>query len=319
MNKVIDNPLVSIICLTYNHGDYIHDCVNGLVSQKTNFPYEILIHDDASTDNTVKILKQFEDKYKNIFHFVFQKENQYSKKSSRNSTELLISLTKGKYIAFCDGDDYWIHEEKLQKQVDILINNPKYSGCITNGITTKESNPDFKQILFHQKKNNKFFTTKDLINGNPFLYSSTMYRSEVMKNVKDQLTKLVAGDYGLHLYASIQGDIGYLNLITTIHRTHNRGVWERYNEEKKIILSIKNAFKIKKHILNQYDEKKYFQDYIIRLYNELFKIYLKEKNIISLIHTLFSLVIHSRFSISSNRRYFSEILNIFRLKLNKLF
>lgn len=121
------SPLVSICCITYNHESYIRQCLDGFLMQKTNFKYEILIHDDASTDATADIIREYELKYPEIIKPIYQTENQYSKGIKVSS--LNYKRAKGEYIALCEGDDYWIEPCKLQKQVDFLENNPEYSLC----------------------------------------------------------------------------------------------------------------------------------------------------------------------------------------------
>ena len=112
-------PKVSIVCITYNHADYIEKAIEGFLMQKTNFPYEILIHDDASTDKTAEIIKKYEDKFPHIIKPIYQIENQYSK-GVNMWADILIPLAKGQYIAICEGDDYWTDENKLQIQVDYM-------------------------------------------------------------------------------------------------------------------------------------------------------------------------------------------------------
>lgn len=119
-NKV----LVSIICDVYNHEPYLRLCLDGFVSQKTNFPFEVLIHDDASTDNSASIIIEYTQKYPDIFKPIIQKENQYSKKVGIWKTYQFPRVS-GKYVAFCEGDDCWIDSLKLQKQVDYLESHPE--------------------------------------------------------------------------------------------------------------------------------------------------------------------------------------------------
>ena len=104
---------VSVICLAYNHEKYIRKTLEGFVKQKTNFSVEYIIHDDASTDSTASIVREFEEKYPDLIKPIYQKENQYSK--GVPITRNLQMQVQGKYIAFCEGDDYWIDEYKLQK------------------------------------------------------------------------------------------------------------------------------------------------------------------------------------------------------------
>ena len=109
---------VSVICLTYNQEKYIEKALNGFVKQKTNFKFEVLVHDDASTDKTTEIIKQYEKKYPDIVKPIYQKTNQFS--IGNNPTKICFKKSKGKYIALCEGDDYWCDENKLQKQYDFM-------------------------------------------------------------------------------------------------------------------------------------------------------------------------------------------------------
>lgn len=123
----MDEVLVSIWCITYNHELYIRDAIKGFLSQKTNFIYEIIIHDDASTDKTAEIIKEYEEEYPELIHAIYQKENQYSKNqpSNRWLYDIENQNCRGKYIAICEGDDYWIDPQKLQLQVDYLERHPE--------------------------------------------------------------------------------------------------------------------------------------------------------------------------------------------------
>ena len=110
-------PLVSICCLTYNHEKYIKEALDSFLAQKTNFQFEIVIHDDVSTDQTTNIIKEYQKKFANI-QILLPKENKDSK--GEKIYPSLFKEAKGKYIALCDGDDYWIDPLKLQKQFDFM-------------------------------------------------------------------------------------------------------------------------------------------------------------------------------------------------------
>ena len=114
-------PIVSICCITLHHEKYIRDAIEGFLMQKTSFPIEILIHDDASTDDTANIIREYEEKFPNIIKPIYQTENQYSKGISISAT-YQFPRALGKYIALCEGDDYWTDPLKLQKQVDFCNN-----------------------------------------------------------------------------------------------------------------------------------------------------------------------------------------------------
>ena len=134
--------IVSVFCPTYNHSDYIEQCLNSIVNQKTNFQFEVFVQDDASTDNSQEIIKRIAEKHSCIIPLL-HKENIYSK--GRNLNEYVFKNARGKYIAICEGDDYWTDLYKLQKQVDFLESNKDYSLCfhkvMHHNITMNESHP----------------------------------------------------------------------------------------------------------------------------------------------------------------------------------
>ena len=122
-------PLVSICCITYNHARFIRKCLDGFLIQETSFPIEILIHDDASTDGTDGIIREYADKYPDLILPLFETENQYSQGKQNKIDFYNYRRARGKYIAYCEGDDYWTDPLKLQKQVDFMESHPDYSVC----------------------------------------------------------------------------------------------------------------------------------------------------------------------------------------------
>lgn len=147
-----DVPLVSICCITYNHAPYIRQCLDGFLMQKTNFKYEIVIHDDCSIDGTTEIIKEYASKYPDIFVPLYEDENQYSKGVRGMCAKFVYPKARGKYIALCEGDDYWIDENKLQMQVDFLEKNPEYGMCYTNFNLVSEKSKNIKQKALDTKK-----------------------------------------------------------------------------------------------------------------------------------------------------------------------
>ena len=117
------SPLLSVFVLTYNHINFIRECLDGILMQKTNFPLEIIIHDDASTDGTQEIIKEYEQKHPDLIKAIYQKENQYSKKGIGHIFNSNFELVRGKYLALCESDDYFTDENKLQIQVDFMESN----------------------------------------------------------------------------------------------------------------------------------------------------------------------------------------------------
>ena len=117
---------VSVVCITYNQAEYIRDAINSFLMQKTDFNYEIIIHDDASTDQTIEILKYYERTYSDIIRVIYEEENQYSK--GVNISDTLFKLAKGKYIAFCEGDDFWTDKSKDCVQFCSIIQGTPKAG-----------------------------------------------------------------------------------------------------------------------------------------------------------------------------------------------
>src|SRR5690554_1577899 len=138
--------LLSICCLTYNHKPFIEKAINSFLTQKTNFSFEVLIHDDASTDGTSEIVKAYESKYPSIIKPIYQTENQWSKGLRSITVNYNFTRAKGKYIAICEGDDYWTDPHKLQKQVDFLESHPDYILCC-GGFTSVNGDKDTVHML----------------------------------------------------------------------------------------------------------------------------------------------------------------------------
>ena len=120
--------IVTIQCLVYNHESFLRQCLDGFVMQKTSFRFEVIVHDDASTDGSAAIIREYADKYPEIIKPIFETENLYSKRDG-SLRRVMYRNTRGKYVAICEGDDYWTDPYKLQKQVDFLESHPDYVMC----------------------------------------------------------------------------------------------------------------------------------------------------------------------------------------------
>lgn len=220
MNENDTRPLmVSIWCITYNHEPYIRQCLEGFVMQKTNFRFEAIVHDDASTDGTAAIVREYAEKYPDIIKPILETENQYSK--GDGSLERIMDETcTGKYIAICEGDDYWIDPLKLQKQVDFLESHPDYTMCFHNAINFYVQNNEVS--LFNHFELDAELLPYDAINNWFVPTASILVRKEYLQD-PGWLTKIYSGDYSLILKALNGGRIYGLKDIMSIYRINTIG------------------------------------------------------------------------------------------------
>lgn len=223
-------PVVSICCLAYNHENFIRECLDGFLMQETTFPVEILIHDDASIDNTVNIIREYETKYPQIINPIYQSENQYSK-GIKPSIAYNFPRAKGKYIALCEGDDYWIDPLKLQKQVDFLNANSEYSLCAHNSMVVYEDG--YQAHIAKTKIWNTLTVTEILLNYNDFTRdflvcpthtSSIVYRKAMLNTLPDWLHLSTAGDLPIMILQAQNGPIKFLPDAMSVYRIHNNGI-----------------------------------------------------------------------------------------------
>jgi len=167
----MDAPLVSVLTLAYNHAPFIRQCIEGVLMQKTTFSFELLIHDDASKDETADIIREYEALYPEIIKGVYQTENQYSK--DIDPFDILFLKAQGKYIAICEGDDYWTNPLKLQKQCDFLEAHPDYIICGGRYWELREGDAEPIEPDWVAREMNKFPKGKN-VNFQNFLYPYTL-------------------------------------------------------------------------------------------------------------------------------------------------
>jgi len=223
------NFIVSICCLTYNHRYYIERAIKGFLNQQMQFPVEIVIHDDASTDGTSEIILNYRDQFPQLIKPVFQKENLFSQGVSLYElyTKYIFPLLHGRYIAVCEGDDYWTDPLKLQKQVAFFEDNPDFSVCfhnigiLKNGVIDNEAhNHNTGNMLPVAKE----FSLSDLIRGNFIPNCSVVYRN-IFNSYPDLFNDSVFPDWPLHILHASQGRICYLDEIMAVHHVHPAGIW----------------------------------------------------------------------------------------------
>jgi glycosyltransferase involved in cell wall biosynthesis len=248
-------PLVSISCITFNHANYIRNAIEGFLLQKTTFKIEILIHDDASLDCTSDIIRSYEDRYPKVIKPIYEKDNQYSK-TGLTFSHLELARARGKYIALCEGDDYWTDPLKLQKQVDFMEENPDV-GMVHSAYLLQDDN----QNTFQKIKTQINHADKDLawrIIGQELFIgtSSILSRSELHHKIINDF----ANDYSLGPIGDTQtwfhfariSNIGYIDEILSVYRKSSSGVTGSANTTKRITF-LENALKLDLYLAETYN------------------------------------------------------------------
>ena len=230
-------PLVSISCTAYNHVQFIRQCLDGFVMQKATFHFEVLIHDDASMDGTQDIIREYEVKYPEIIKPIYQKVNQYSKGIPIGVT-FNMPRAQGKYIALCEGDDYWTDPYKLQKQVDFLESHPNYVMCSHRFDQYYED-----RHRLEKEKDDTFqgadYDLQNLIGGKWLTQTLTvMYRRSAL-DLKQYERYGMSMDIIL-FYELLKHGKGYcFPEAMGVYRYHNGGVWSEVSQNQRRLVEFK--------------------------------------------------------------------------------
>lgn len=233
----MDEIQVTIRCFTFNHERFIRQCLEGFVMQKADFRFEAIVHDDASTDNTAAIIREYAEKYPDIIKPIYETENQYSKHDG-SLTRIMNAHTRGKYIAMCEGDDYWTDPYKIQKQVDFLESHPDYVMCSSrfdkywqeSGVLEEDPDKDFEGADYD---------LQNLIGGKWLTQTLTvMYRRSAL-DLKHYAR------YGMSLdmilfYELLKHGKGYcFPEVMGVYRYHEGGVWSEVSQNHRRLTEFK--------------------------------------------------------------------------------
>ena len=251
---------VSIIVLSYNHALYIGETLQSLIDQNVEFEYEILVGDDCSSDNSRTIISQYYERFPEKIRKIFPETNLGPNANYLNC----FKSTKGKYIAFCEGDDYWIDDNKLQKQVDFLEQNSQYGGVSTNSRWFFQNGNTFKDIVLDEGE----IRFEDLCKSNNINSQTNMYNKELIKDL-DWMKHLKIGDWALHLLITSQKPHYRLPDITSVYRVHNQGMYSLINEDIKLRQRVEVLIAASRNLELSQDRKTLLKSSIADLFKRL--------------------------------------------------
>lgn len=296
---------VSICCLAFNHEPFIRQCLDGFVSQKTSFAFEVLIHDDASTDKTAEIIREFEQKYPEIIKPIYQTENQYSKGVSV-TRKYNLSRAKGEYIAICEGDDYWIDPVKLQKQVDFLDSHPEYT--LTHSDTNIHVNRTDKIYSGINKIKNRTINSGDVFldkletNFRIFTCTTLFRNDKKIFTYFDEHKNYLQGDLILFLELSKAGLVKYFDDCMATYRINQGSITQSKSSLQEVLFK-QSSLNIRLTIAKKYKVKQSIIDKLRITYN---KIVLEEaylKNDAELMSNTVALLNEDKVQLNRDQKY----------------
>lgn len=240
----MESPVkVSIIMLAYNIEKYIETAIKGVLRQKTNFPIQLVISEDCSTDCTLGICKRYKEQYPECITLV-----QHSKNVGlqRNFMDAHKHCT-GEYIAICDGDDYWIDRNKLQRMTDFMDSHPDFAICFHRVINYYEGNHTKSLSNGRQAKVTDIL---DLCNSNFITNSSSMFRRCYYPVLPEWFAQITSCDYAMHLLNAAHGKIYYFKKPMAVYRKHSQGIWSETTEEKRFFAALRARELVLAHYKN---------------------------------------------------------------------
>ena len=262
--KKVRNCLVTVFCLAYNHEKYIRKTFEGFINQKTSFKFKVLVHDDASTDNTRNIIREYVEKYPDMFETILQEENKYQKGIDIED-EYILPKIDSKYVAVCEGDDYWTDPEKLQLQVDYMEKHPDCSLCVHNTEKIFENGKSTGKF-FNPSNKEQDYDFKAIALSEPsayFHFSSLMWRHDTFKRKVPAFEMKGIGDYPMALYFATIGYIHYIPRTMSCYRLNSVGSWSS-------MMDSDSSKKVRQH-QNMLDGFKSIDEYTKHKYSSVIK------------------------------------------------
>ena len=270
-----DQILVSICCITFNQEAYIRDALEGFVSQKTNFKYEVLIHDDASTDKTAEIIREYQERYPEIIKPILQMVNQYSLGLTNVSGTWNFprAVKNGsKYIAMCEGDDYWIDDQKLQRQVDYMETHPECALAFHSAKVEVQGNAVTEQMMRPYKKD-RIVTPEEIIDKTSgYATASLLFRTEMVKELPEFYNNAPIADIPLQLLAANMGYGYYMDRPMAVYRLGGAASWTTLMKQGNYEKKQQDYAAAMKRMYQGYDEfsGKRFHETVVRAWRRLY-------------------------------------------------
>ena len=218
--------IVSVVCITYNHERYLGDALNGIMAQNTTFPFEVIVHDDASKDGTAKIIRAYQSQYPQIIKPIIQTHNQYSKGGFKPA-HFAAKSSLGRYIAICEGDDYWLDENKLECQVAALEENSDVDLSFHAAYVLNAESSEMQLSWLYGEDGRLYLDT--LLNSRIGSFAPTcsyMFRRRVFDEMPAWFIKdAPVGDFFLERYGALRGGALYFNKPMSVYRNLTSGSW----------------------------------------------------------------------------------------------
>lgn len=269
-------PLVSICCLAYNQENYIRQSIEGLLMQRTSFPYEIIIHDDASTDRTANIINEYVAEFPQIIKPIFQKVNKYSVYGISFQYEYVYTKAKGKYIAMCAGDDYWIDPLKLQKQVDFLEANLEYGLVHTRSAIYQQEEKCFKGIRGYEVNDFESLLTENTISALTVCIRKELLFEYLNEVIPQNRPTWSAEDFPTWLWVVQHSKMKYMEDITSVYRALRNSISHVEDDYKRLKFS-EGIYDIVDYFISKHPKVKNEKKIRARYYSNMISMYFLTK------------------------------------------
>ena len=290
------SPSVTVVLMAYNQKEYIRQALDNILSQQTTFDFDIFIHDDCSGDGTYEILKEYQKQYPQKIKILHQETRKFiSLGFNKMILNYVVPNIHSDFIAYCDGDDYWCDNKKIQKQYEFLLQNPDYSMCFHSAYQLK-NNHDMSSKWFILKERD--YSIDDFVNDQPGIKvatSSIFIKTSVFKDFSEWRLAYPVEDVPLYMTAALHGKIRCQSDVMSVYRQFSNGSWtsqNRNSNEKKI-----------NHLVQLIEATRKFNEQTNKQYNNLVQLQISSCEFrLALIQKQFDKIFNS-----SNKRYFKKL------------